>query len=237
MLAEVKKCADSNDIKGLHYIFVDCLDVDPTFDKYAADFEYCKSINGFLVPHTNMTPVKSKEGWDKAYWEQLKLDLMKNFSEERFLHMREVAKVIYADKIDRLQQERGKTTTTAVKVQEDIKQVETVNRPLNNEPIISEPVKSDVNEATRKVSVSVISDSEKQQQELLEKKRALELHNQQIEREQQAQRARIEAAKRTNSASQYNSTNTQAPKKLLGVAIAVLAVVAIIVVVVLIKVL
>lgn len=33
MLAEVRKCADNHDIKGLRYIFVDALDVDPTFDK------------------------------------------------------------------------------------------------------------------------------------------------------------------------------------------------------------
>lgn len=32
MLTEVKKCIESNDIKGLHYIFVDSLDVDPTFE-------------------------------------------------------------------------------------------------------------------------------------------------------------------------------------------------------------
>ncbi len=27
MLAEVKRCAESHDIKGLRYIFVDCLEI------------------------------------------------------------------------------------------------------------------------------------------------------------------------------------------------------------------
>ena len=37
---EVKKCVDSGNLKSLRYIFVDCLDVDPTFEKYVEDFEY-----------------------------------------------------------------------------------------------------------------------------------------------------------------------------------------------------
>lgn len=209
MLTEVKKCTDSNDIKGLHYIFVDCLDVDPTFEKYAADFEYCKNMQGFLVPHMNMTPIMKKERWDKQYWEQLKLDLMKNFSEERFSHMREVAKVIYADKVDRLHQERVKR--------------------LNEK---NELPKIAVQETTRRGVATL--DADKQQKELLEKKRALELHNQQVEREQQAQRERIEEQKKLNAVKQHNIQSDQTSKKHWGV---VIAVAAIIVVVVLIKVL
>ena len=56
MFAEVKKCADNHDIKGLHYIFVDSLDVDPTFDKYREDYTYCKEIVGFFDNHVEMTP-------------------------------------------------------------------------------------------------------------------------------------------------------------------------------------
>lgn len=55
MLPEVKRCADSNDIKGLRYIFVDCLDVDPTFEKYKEDYEYCKHIPGFFEDYTEIS--------------------------------------------------------------------------------------------------------------------------------------------------------------------------------------
>lgn len=206
MLTEVKKCIESNDIKGLHYIFVDCLDVDPTFEKYKDDFEYCKSISGFLETHNEMTPFLSRERWNKQYWEQLKLDLMKNFSEKRFFHMREVAGLIYSDKIDRLNQERNR------KVRE-------------KESKIVTPVK------TSEQVQTPVSGADAQAKQLLEKKRALELHNQQIEREQREQQARIEAAKRDDDAKNHKS------KKALGVAIAVIAVIAIIVVVVLLKVL
>ena len=108
MLAEVKRCIESNDIKGLHYIFVDSLDVDPTFEKYNGDYEYCKGINGFLEPHVDITPFLSSERWNEKYWVQIKMDLMKNFSEKRFSHMRDVAKVIYSEKIKRLDEERKK---------------------------------------------------------------------------------------------------------------------------------
>lgn len=212
MLAEVKKCAESNDIKGLHYIFVDCLDVDPTFEKYKDDYEYCKKISAFLEPHSEMTPFLSRERWNKQYWEQLKLDLMKNFSEKRFSHMREVARVIYSDKIDRLNQERNTKVKSTV------------------QPIVSNTPKVSVN-------TSVVSGADEQAKQLLEKKRALELHNQQIEIEQREQRARIEAAKQVEAAKKYNTVGVESPKKLSGVMIAVLAVLAIIVVVVLFKVL
>ena len=107
MLAEIKKYADKRDMKGLRYIFVDCLDVDPTFEKYRADYEYCKSMDGFFESYNELHGIVSDQGkWNMQYWEQLKLDLMKNFSEKRFEHMIKVAKVVYAAKIERLLSER-----------------------------------------------------------------------------------------------------------------------------------
>ena len=44
MNTEIKKYADSGDIKSLKYIFVDSLDVDPTFVRYEEEYNYCKSI-------------------------------------------------------------------------------------------------------------------------------------------------------------------------------------------------
>lgn len=107
MLAEIKKCVDAHDIKGLRYIFVDALDVDPTFEKYRDDYEYCKKMAGFFEPYqelSEMTPDSTR--WDMQYWVRLKTDLIKNFSEKRFEHMIRVAKVVYAEKTARLKAER-----------------------------------------------------------------------------------------------------------------------------------
>ena len=59
MNSEIKKCADKNDIKGLRYIFADCLDVDPTFKSYEEDYEYCKKLKDFFVEYKEITPFKS----------------------------------------------------------------------------------------------------------------------------------------------------------------------------------
>ena len=107
MHEDVKKYAENNDIKGLRYIFVDCLDVDPTFEKYTEDFEYCKNIAGLFEAHKELTQMtENQKMWDDGYWVQLKTDMLKNFSRERFQHMRQVAQVVYAEKIVRIAAER-----------------------------------------------------------------------------------------------------------------------------------
>lgn len=121
MLKEVIKCAESHDIKGLHYIFVDSLDVDPTFETYREDYEYCKKIDGMFEPHRDISPMLSERYWTPEYWNQLKLDLMKNFSEKRFEHMISVARIVYKDKISRLVAERNQRKEKAL-----------VNIPKNN---------------------------------------------------------------------------------------------------------
>lgn len=215
MLAEVKKCAESNDIKGLRYIFVDCLDVDPTFEKYEADYEYCKGINGFLETHKEITPFLGSEGWNKQYWEQLKMDLMKNFSEKRFSYMRMVAKSIYSDKIVRLNEERNRERE---KIQTKIQRIPEEHIKEQKKTIVNSPL---------------ASKSEEQERKLAERKREVELQKQQIEKKQQEQRDRIEAARKAEAAKRYQQS-VESSKKVLGVAIGI---VAIIVVIVLLKVL
>ena len=45
MKKEVKELIDNRDINRLKYIFVDALDVDPTFDNYIEIFNYCMDAN------------------------------------------------------------------------------------------------------------------------------------------------------------------------------------------------
>ena len=49
MKKEVKELIDNRDINRLKYIFVDALDVDPTFDNYIEMFNYCKENNIYLL--------------------------------------------------------------------------------------------------------------------------------------------------------------------------------------------
>lgn len=103
----IKKYADSGEVEHLRYIFLDSLDVDPTFENYKEELEYCRNIPGLFEPYKEMSPLKKDPSeWNDSYWISIKKDLKKNYSIERFEHMKEVAKVVYADKIERLKAER-----------------------------------------------------------------------------------------------------------------------------------
>ncbi len=72
------------------------------------NINYCKSVPGLLEDHIELTPFRAnKADWDEAYWTSLKMDLIKNFSDRRMSHMREVAKVFLADKMQRILAERA----------------------------------------------------------------------------------------------------------------------------------
>lgn len=108
MNTKIKKYADSGDIKSLKYIFVDSLDVDPTFVRYEEEYNYCKSIPGLIENHIELTPFKlNRSEWNEEYWSSLKMDLIKNFSDKRMCHMREVAQVFLSDKVQRILVERA----------------------------------------------------------------------------------------------------------------------------------
>ena len=114
MNAEIKAYADSGDLKSLKYIFVDSLDVDPTFANYEEEYNYCKSIPGLLEPHVEMTPFTGDPAkWTDEYWTNLKMDLIQNFSDTRMTHMRNVAKVFLADKLRRILAERETAAAAA----------------------------------------------------------------------------------------------------------------------------
>lgn len=137
MDSKIKKIADSGDINSLRFIFIDSFDADPTFEKYKEDFEYCKNIPGLFVPHKELTPFTSDQSkWDEDYWFKIKMDMEENYSIERFNHMKEVAKVFYADKIKRLIAERA--AKAEVKTQPAANPVMPESKPLAPNPTAAE---------------------------------------------------------------------------------------------------
>lgn len=107
MHSDVKKYADLGDIKRLKYIFLDSLDVDPTFEDYEEDYEYASKVPGLVEPYEELTPlIDNQSQWNENYWITIKRDLLKNFSIKRFEHMKKVARVIHADKLERIEKER-----------------------------------------------------------------------------------------------------------------------------------
>ncbi|WP_285824885.1 hypothetical protein [Schaedlerella arabinosiphila] len=203
MDTRIKNYADTGDLKSLKYVFVDSLDVDPTFERYEEEYNYCKSTPGLLEPHVELTPfVKDSSKWDENYWTGLKVDLIKNFSEDRMDHMREVAKVFLAEKYQRIRRER-------------------MERRKSEEPqkIVRQP-KAEILRNTQNQMPR--QSREEQEQHIREKKKEIEEHNKRIEAEGQInhiEKKREELVGEKKSDNKVKDTKDSS-KKALGIAIA-----------------
>lgn len=202
-----------NDIKGLRYIFIDSLDVDPTFEKYEQDYNYCKGLSGFFEEYTEITALKQNPSeWNVSYWDQLKRDLVKNFSKIRFEHMLQVAKVVYSEKIERLVSERA---VKKAKIETQIEKV--VPTPVNIENTVTHQGRTAISENTEPhISINT-------QKEIEESQRAFE----------ESERKKNEfARKRAESKRmQLAEKEQEQPKKWMGIAL----IVAVIIVVLILK--
>jgi len=158
MNTKMKELADRGDLESLKYIFYDSLDVDPTFVRYEEEYNYCKSIPGLLEAHVELTPfTENQDEWTEAYWASLKTDLLENFSDQRMSHMREVAKVFLAEKIQRILKERAATSTqvaqperiSAANRQPEAKMAQSNKQmPLSKTPKQSRPAERDSKQKT-----------------------------------------------------------------------------------------
>ena len=225
MHEDVKKYAENNDIKGLRYIFVDCLDVDPTFEKYAEDFDYCKKKAGLFEAHKELTPMtENQRMWNDDYWVQLKTDLLKNFSEERFRHMRQVAQVVYAEKIVRITEERKEQER---RLEERRRQLEEENQhPLKEEQALKEQVEENHIEHIQ------MSKQEEQDRRLEERRRQLEEENQRLLDKERKQKERIEKIKADSAKTTASSMESFDSKKVLRVVLVVVIILVIILIIV-----
>lgn len=163
MHEEVRKSADIGDVEDLKYIFVDCLDVDPTFEKYLDDYNYCVK-KGLFEPHKNLNDFSNRQAdWNDDYWQILKRDLLKNFSRERLDHMRKVAPVVLADKVARLQRERQQQTQQPAPP--PISQPPVQQRPASPPPLKSKAEQDRELEAARQKLAQENAAIEQQKQE------------------------------------------------------------------------
>ena len=165
----IKKSADIGDIKRLKYTFVDSLDVDPTFEEYLDDYNYCAD-KGLFERHKDLTPFSDRKvDWNDDYWQKIKRDLLKNFSRERLDHMRKVALVVLADKVERLKRERQQTRQPAAV------------RPASPPP---PPIKSKVQQEQEKLEAA---------------KQQLAQENAEVERQQRLQQQELDRQRQENS--------------------------------------
>mgnify|MGYP004628770565 CR=1 FL=1 len=205
MLAALKECRDKRDFIGMRYIFLDSLDVDPTFEKYQEDYELCKRMSGLFEKHVELHElILDKKGWTKNYWNQLKSDLKKNFSQERFEHMIEVAQVVYADKVKRLLEEREQREQKKVTLSQETVKSETIDKKKRSEEDLEE-------------------DPEEAQKRKIEKKKR-EFAKKQKAKEEEIKRREKKVINSTESVTNDGRREKQ-PKKVLGVVVIILMIV------------
>lgn len=210
MLPEIQKLADNGDIRGLRYIFDDCLDVDPTFEKYKDGWELCKTLEGFLDEHKELSAFENNPScWNEDYWIKLKMELIDNFSEKRFEHMKEVSKVYYAEKIKRLESER--------KIKEEAYIAAKKTTAISSVPDASVHPEAPAPQMTQNVILP--SDEEKAAQQRIEEKA------ERYRREQEERDAQFEAEQKRRQAERDMKNKEEERKKLLGaVVIAIVAI-------------
>ena len=220
----VKQYADERNLQALKYVFVNALGVDPTFEQYKEDYEYCKSIPNLLEPYVELTPfVEDKNKWDEAYWEKLKIDLLKNFSDKRMMHMVDVAQVVRADKIKRLRAERAAAAAAKAAEQEKKASPSSVSSQKSHA------------ENTASKQTHVIGPKEREQAKRFEErqKQIAEDNQKQEPIKQPAKQPAEHKSGRENTS--YKPLNTERShsnsKKAMGIALAAAAVVAAVVVV------
>lgn len=203
MLKEINRYIENNDMIGLRYIFLDCLDVDPTFEKYKEGYDKVKTIDGFFEDYVEIHPlIEEKEKWNEDYWIQLKNDLRENFSEKRFIHMREVAKVYFSDKIIKLQQQRVEEKKLERRIEEQ--------RQKNTEW-------EEKNKGVVCLNEDKPSVEEEQQRRLEKRRKELEAKNEETERHIKDQKRKVE-----NDKKEYAGTQSKKGKEIalvLGIAI------------------
>lgn len=111
---DVKKSIETNNMQLLKYTFCDCLDGDPTFKSYEEDYDYCVKHNILFEAHREINPM-TLNNVSEEYWVQLKNDFLENPSTKRFNHMREVAKILYKDRIAAIEEQKRKAYEAAEK--------------------------------------------------------------------------------------------------------------------------
>lgn len=143
----IKKYVDSANKISLKYALADGFDVDPTYEKYEEDLEYCKkNIPDLFESFTELTPLTNdKSQWNEAYWLKLKKDIITNFSTERFNHMRAVARYVFKDKVSRLESERSAKGQTPQEISK--KSEPPVVKEVRNESKASESASKQVSNA------------------------------------------------------------------------------------------
>jgi len=96
---DFKNTVSEGDVRLVQIILKDSLIIDPTFREFNEMFEYSKSrMPDLLVEFDNGKLDYSEINWSKDYINELKVELMDNFSNKRIEHLKKICAYIYQDR-------------------------------------------------------------------------------------------------------------------------------------------
>jgi len=111
---DFKKTVSEGDVRLVQIILKDSLIIDPTFREFNEMFEYSKNrMPGLLAEFDNGKLDYSEINWSKDYINELKVELMDNFSNKRIEHLKKICAYIYRDRIQNINSSHKKTAQSS----------------------------------------------------------------------------------------------------------------------------
>lgn len=96
-------------------ILKDSLIIDPTFAEFDEMFNYSKEkMDNILEDFDDGELDYDKNHWSEDYMNEIKVELMGNFSRERIKHLKEICSYLYQDKVKIIGEQRRNTSSPSV---------------------------------------------------------------------------------------------------------------------------
>ncbi len=92
-----KKAVDENNIRGMRIMLKNSLLVDHTFSEADSMLNYAKGVSGLFDDQNDkhMVIVNDSSKWDDNYMNSVMVDIIHNFTHERWEHLKKVVRKLH----------------------------------------------------------------------------------------------------------------------------------------------
>ncbi|MGH4120961.1 hypothetical protein [Clostridium sp.] len=112
---DFKNAVSEGKTRLVRIILKDSLIIDPTFAEFDEMFSYSKEkMDNILEEFDDGELDYDKNHWSENYMNEIKVELMGNFSRERIKHLKEICSYIYVDKVKTIREQRRNTSSPSV---------------------------------------------------------------------------------------------------------------------------
>lgn len=102
---ELIEAVNSKNVTLVRIILKNSLIMDPTFKEFDEEIAYAeKNINNLYEEYDGYELEENKSKWNKDYMDEQLNNLLYNFSKKRINHLKDICRVVYEDKIRKINQ-------------------------------------------------------------------------------------------------------------------------------------